>query len=118
MNEETEQLNNRIIPAEEPEDFKAAYDKIVQIDKIISLETLNPNSVIVIKLGGDEGHRIRMHQAFIKFLNSKQSLFKSKKLTVLFLDNTDDISSISEEDMNKAGWYRKESNLIVNPFSR
>lgn len=116
MNKETEQPNNRIIPAEEPEDFKAAYDKIVQIDSIIDLESLNTNSVVVIKLGGDEGHRIRMHQAFLKFLHSKQEVFKVKKLTVLFLDNTDDIYALDEKEMNAAGWFKKEKNLIINPF--
>ena len=126
MNEETKQPNpvlsrddlDQVIPSTYSQDFKAAYDKIVEIDSIIDMESLNTNSVVVIKLGGNEGHRIRMHQAFLKFLSSKQDLFRAKKLTVLFLDNTDDIYSIEEEDMNKAGWFKKEKNLIINPFDK
>ena len=113
-----DEKNPVIIPVDnEPEDFKAAYDKIVQIDKIVDLENLNKHSVVVIKLGGDEGHRIRMHQAFVKFLSSKQKLFKDKKLTVLFLNDGDDIDTLDENEMNEAGWYRKEKSLIINPFS-
>lgn len=126
MNEKTEQQKpilsqenlNQLNPTPESEDFKAAYDKIVEISKIIELESLNTNSVVVIKLGGNEGHRIRMHQAFIRFLSSKQEIFKSKKLTVLFLDNTDDIYSVEEEDMNKAGWFKREKSIIINPFDK
>jgi hypothetical protein len=104
-----------ILPQEEPADFKAAYDKIVQIDSIIDLESLNPNSVVVIKLGGEESHRIRMHQAFVKFLYGKQELFRQKKLTVLFLDNTDDMTTLDEKEMNAAGWFKKEKSLIIKP---
>lgn len=104
------------LPQEEPEDFKAAYDKLVQIDKIIDFEKLNKNSAVVIKLGGDESHRMRMHQAFVKFLASKHTLFKNKKLTVLFLNEGDSLDTLTEEEMNQGGWYRKEKNLIINPF--
>jgi len=106
----------RILPTEDPPDLKAAYDKLVEIDQIIDMESLNRNSVVVIRLHGDEGHRIRMHQAFTRFFETKKTVFNEKKLTVLFLTEGDSIETIPEKEMNAVGWYRRDKSLIVNPF--
>lgn len=97
---------------------KVAMDKLIQIADVIELEKLSKNSVVVLKLGGGEDHKIRMHAAFMQFLSAKKETFQKNKVTVLFLNDTDDLKVISESDMNKAGWFKKEKSLIINPFQK
>lgn len=97
---------------------KFCLDKLVQIADVIGLENLNQNTVIVLKLGGDEGHKIRMHRAFIQFLAGRGDILKKKKITVLFLNDGDGLEILKEEEMNRAGWYKKESSRIITPYSR
>jgi len=89
--------------------------KLVQIDSVLDLDNITPKSVIVLKIGGDSGHKIRMHQAFIRFVQSKGDLFKEKQLTVLFLEPDDNLSVLTESDMEAAGWVKKEKSLIIQP---
>ena len=90
-------------------------EQIVKIDNVIDFNNLAKNSVIVLKIGGDTGHKMRMHQAFVRFINSKGDLFKEKKFTVLFLEPEDSLEVLTEEDMDKAGWQKKEKSLIIKP---
>ena len=112
------ELPPKFLPPEEPEDFKAAYDKLVQIDKIVDLSSFKEYAVLVIKLGGTERHKEVMHHAFVKFLGERKKLFANKKITVLFMESDDSIDTMDEKDMNAAGWFRKEDKLIINPFER
>lgn len=90
-------------------------DKLIEINNVIDFDNLAPNSVIVLKIGGDMGHKMRMHQAFVRFAQSKSNLFEEKKLTVLFLEPEDSLEVLTEEDMDKAGWQKKEKSLIIRP---
>ena len=89
--------------------------KMIEIDNVIDFNKVEPNSVIVLRLGGDMGHKMRMHQAFIRFAQSKGDLFKEKKLTVLFLEPEDSLKVLDEKEMEAAGWTKKEKSLIIKP---
>lgn len=95
---------------------KVEDQKIVEISNVIDFNATAEGSVIVLKVGGDPLHKMRMHQAFVRFINARKELFKQKKFTVLFIEPGEDLSVLSEEDMEKAGWQRKEKSLIINPF--
>ena len=95
---------------------KPFNDKMVEIDNVLDFENLKENSVIVLRIGGDAGHKMRMHQAFVRFINSKGDLFKKKKFTVLFLEPEDGLDVLTEEDMDKAGWQKKDPSRIIKPF--
>ena len=90
-------------------------NKLLQLDAVINFNDTTEKSVIVLKLGGDRGHKMRMHQAFVRFIQSRGELFKQKQFTVLFLESGDSLEVLSEEDMNKAGWHKKEKSLIIQP---
>ena len=94
---------------------KEADDKMVLIDTVLDLKNMEPKSVIVLRIGGDAGHKMRMHQAFVRFVQSKGDLFKQKELTVMFLEPGDYIDVLTEEDMDKAGWVKKDKSLIITP---
>ena len=106
---------NELVLVERSQVDKEDDEKLLQIDNVIDFDNLVPNSVIVLKIGGDTGHKMRMHQAFVRFINSKGDLFKEKKFTVLFLEPEDSLEVLTEEDMNKAGWQKKEKSLIIKP---
>ena len=107
--------NKELVLVERSQIEKDVDEKIVEIDNVIDFDNLAPNSVIVLKIGGDTGHKMRMHQAFVRFINSKGNLFKEKKFTVLFLEPDDSLEVLTEEDMDKAGWQKKEKSLIIKP---
>lgn len=105
-----------LVLMEQSAEEKELDAKMMQIDNVIDFANLAKNSVIVLKIGGDAGHKLRMHQAFVRFVKSKEDIFKEKQLTVLFLEPEDSFEVLTEEDMNKAGWQKKEKGLIVKPF--
>jgi len=94
---------------------KDADAKLVQIDNVLDFDNMTPNSVIILRIGGDAGHKMRMHQAFVRFVKSKGDLFKEKHLTVMFLEPGDGIEVLTEEDMKNAGWQKKEKSVIITP---
>ena len=90
--------------------------KVIQVDNVIDFENLKEGSVVVLKVGGDMVHKQMVHQAFARFVSKRIEKIKDKKMTILFLDPGDDLDVLTEEDMNKAGWTRKDKSLIINPF--
>ena len=94
---------------------KEADDKLVLIDQVLDIKNIEPKSVIVLKIGGDAGHKMRMHRAFVRFVESKGNLFKEKELTFMFLEPGDSLEVLTEEDMKNAGWQKKEKSLIIQP---
>jgi hypothetical protein len=110
------ETNEIVIPVEKSPEEKEAEAKITQIDAVIDFVGLPKHAVIVLKVGGDAMHKMRIHQAFVRFFKSKQSILKEKELTILFLEPGDGLEVLTEEDMDKAGWQKKEKSLIVKPF--
>lgn len=104
-----------MIMVEKSQIEKKDDETIINLDKTINFDTLEPNSVIVLKIGGDGGHKIRLHQAFVRYVQSKGSLFKDRHFTVLFLEPEDSLNVLTEKDMESAGWVKKEKSLIVKP---
>jgi hypothetical protein len=61
----------------------------------------------------------RIHAAIVQgILMPRQEILKDKKIGVLFMTTEDSIELLSEEDMNKAGWVKKDKPLIINPFDK
>jgi hypothetical protein len=83
----------------------------------IDFETLGNNSVLTVKIGFDDPvYSAKLQYAIVKqVLEPRAETLKAKKTTVLFMAAADDISVISEEDMNKAGWEKKEKSRIIIP---
>lgn len=83
----------------------------------IDFENLKPNSVLVIKMPAQNPmYHARLRAAIVQgILQPRMELLKEKKLGVLFMTTDDSIELLSEEDMNKAGWVKKEPSLIIKP---
>jgi len=99
--------------------LKAASDIIEEISVrneaahlalVLNFEKVAPNSVLVVKIPADNPVYLnRLQRAIVDgVIGPRIDLLKEKKLGVLFMTTQDSIEVLTEEDMNKAGWYRRE----------
>lgn len=76
--------------------------------EIIQLDEIPANSFIVLKV--DVRGPMEKYQAAditIGNLNKYNDIFTEKKITLLILTPKESIDILTEDEMNKAGWYRK-----------
>jgi hypothetical protein len=101
------------VPA--PQTPPPILEGIVQWGKQMDFESLPKNVVIMIKLNADDPMRIRMMQQIIarQVLEPRIEKLKEKHACILFMQPEDDISVMTEEEMNKAGWEKKEKSRII-----
>lgn len=93
----------------------ALVDGILEWGKTLDINNLSENSVLMIKVNVDDPQYAHHFQMGVvrHVLEPRFELLKQKKVTVLFMSDKDDISVISEVDMNKSGWTKKEPNRII-----
>jgi hypothetical protein len=74
------------------------------------------NSVLVVKVSGkDTEYATKLQLGVFKYIiEPRLQLCKEKNLTVLFMCREDSIELLSETDMNKAGWLKRESSTIID----
>ena len=92
-------------------------EAIVKFGGIIDFDAAPKNSVLVVKISTEDhlySNNIQMG-IIERVLKPRMDILKEKRLTVLFMAANDDISLITEADMLKAGWVKKEPSLIVTP---
>lgn len=89
--------------------------ELINIGKSIDFNSLTENSVLIIKIKVDGTIRFEMlRQAITKqVLAPRFEILKQKKICVLFLESNDDISVMTEREMNEVGWEKKEKNRII-----
>jgi len=107
-------------PPPDPKTPPPLLSELVQWGKSLDLDSIVPNSVMIVKLAErDPVSAQRIHQSIVSMvLAPRAEKLKEKKLTVLFMATDDDISIISEEDMESAGWQKKDKSLIINPYGK
>ena len=98
----------------------ALVDGILEWGKLLDLNTITPNSVLMVKVNSeDPQYAYKFQMGVVKHvLEPRFEALKAKKVTVLFLSEKDDISVLTEEDMLRAGWERTKKSLIINPFDK
>ena len=81
----------------------------------IDFQNIKQNSVIIIKIGIDDPvYTNKLQYGVIEqVLKPRIELLKSKKLTVLFMSALDNIENIEPEQMEQAGWVKKDKPLII-----
>lgn len=91
-------------------------EDLVKWGKSIDFDNLKENSVVMIKIGiEDPVYSSKMQHGVIhQVLEPRINILKQKKITVLFTSLDDDISSLSPDDMEKAGWVKKDKPLIIS----
>ena len=119
MENENQSPNPLMLPPDEPklELTPAEETAVANIDKTIDLAGAPNNSVLVIKISTEDHLYANNLQMGIiqRVLEPRREILKEKRLTVLFMARGDDISLLTEEDMDKAGWVKKEPSLIIKP---
>jgi len=105
--------SDRVVPT--PSIPPSIMGEIVRWGNTIDIDNISQNSVMLIKLNVDDPHRIQIMQRVIakQVLEPRIEKLKEKRVCVLFMQEGDDISVISEEDMQKAGWEKKEKSRII-----
>ena len=90
-------------------------ESLVQWGKTFDFDNLKKNSVIIIKLDISDPIRTQMMQRIIakQVLEPRVEKLKANQVCVLFIQSGDDISVLSEEDMNAAGWEKKDKPRII-----
>lgn len=107
--------------SKEPQVFtptpNALTDGILQWGGELDFSTLKENSVLLIKINTDDQQYAHHFQMGVvrHVLEPRYETLKEKKVTVLFMSNSDDLSILSQEDMNKSGWFKKDQSRIIVP---
>lgn len=82
----------------------------IKLDKIIEIDKLSDNSVIIIRAEKIDN---TLYSVVQNFLDNYGNILEKKRCNLLILSNQSDISAISENQMNKYGWFRKEEKRII-----
>ena len=77
---------------------------------LFKVETLTPDSVIIVRAGSAFDTKQNLESLFREL--GRRNL---GKVMVLRLEKLEDFHVLSEEQMNKVGWFRKEKEVIDGP---
>lgn len=120
QNQNQNQEGNILLPKnEEPKiELTPKEESAIEIfSKTLDLEAVPKNSVLIVKIGTDDHLYANNLQMGIieRVLNPRVEILREKRLTVLFMAREDDINILTEDEMGKAGWVKKEPSLIIQP---
>lgn len=89
--------------------------QLVEWGKQMDFDNLPYNAVVLIKLNVDDAMRVNMMQRAIakQVLEPRFEKLKEKRTCILFMQAGDDITVMTEEEMNQAGWEKKEKSRII-----
>jgi len=95
-------------------------DGLVAWGNTLDFSSLPERAVVTIKVGSiDPEYGYKMQMSVIKqVLEPRRELLTQKKITILFMGKNDDIKHIPDEEMEAAGWFRKEKSLIISPYTK
>ncbi len=90
-------------------------DSIIKWGNTYDFDNIPKNSVVLIKLNVDDPMRVQMMQRIIakQVLEPRIEILKQNRVCILFMQDGDDISVMTEEEMNKAGWEKKDRQRII-----
>ena len=98
-----------------PESAPPLLESIVKWGQTLDFENLPKKAVVIIKLNVSDPLRVQMMQRAIakQVLEPRAEKLKANQACVLFMQSDDDITVMTEEDMNKAGWEKIDKKLII-----
>jgi len=93
----------------------ALVDGILEWGKVIDLDNVPDKAVLLIKVNvSDPQYAHHFQMGVVKHvLEPRFEKLKDKKVTVLFMGSEDSIDILTEEDMAKSGWEKKEKSRII-----
>jgi len=98
-----------------PSTVNLPAEKITQL----SIDDIKPNSILIINVDvSSPEEKMALAPVFARLLSPFTNILREKKVSVMLMRLNENINQISEEDMNAAGWFKKEKSLIINPFDK
>ena len=93
----------------------STIEGLVRWGNTYDFENIKENSVVIIKLNIDNPMRVHMMQKVIaeQVLKPRIEKLKEKRVCILFMQEGDDISVMTEEEMESAGWEKREKSRII-----
>lgn len=108
------------VPTPQPEEelnpeIQLPTDKVT----VINVNEIKDNSILIVKIDVPSPmHKMAVAPTFAKLLSPYGPKLREKNVTVMLMLATESIDIISEEEMNRAGWEKKEKSLIIKPFQK
>lgn len=91
------------------------------VEKIttLNLDDIKPNTILVFNLNVDTPEeKMFATPSLAKLLAPFTSILKEKKVSIMVMSKNETIEQVDEADMNRAGWFKKEKSLIINPYQK
>jgi hypothetical protein len=91
--------------------------ELIEWGNTLDFDNIPHNAVVLIKLDVGDPFRVQMMQRIItkQVLEPRIEKLKERHICILFMQAEDDISIMTEEEMKKAGWVKKEPSIIITP---
>ncbi|HQI44905.1 MAG TPA: hypothetical protein PLC59_02370 [Bacteroidales bacterium] len=84
----------------------------------VNIDDIKPNSVLIINIDVENPlQKMAIMPTFSKLFSSHAAKLREKNVTIMIMTIHENINVVSEEEMNAAGWERKDKSLIINPFN-
>lgn len=99
-------------PEQPSPEVKLPTDKVT----VLNVDDIKPNSILVINVDVESPvHKMAVAPVFSKLLAPYTRKLQEKKVTVMLMTLNESINTVTEEEMNRAGWHKKEESLIIKP---
>jgi hypothetical protein len=83
----------------------------IGLDSIIEVDNIKPNSVVIFRISKPNQSILSSIQNFVSMYGDK---LQEKQCSLLVLGKNAQIEVLNEEEMNKAGWEKKNKSLIIH----
>jgi hypothetical protein len=104
-----------VTTAEPPSELQLPAERVVTIN----IDEIKPNSILVINIDVENPvQKMAVAPVFSKLLAPYAAKLREKGVTVMLMTLHESINLISEEEMERAGWEKKEKSRIINPFAK
>lgn len=80
--------------------------------KILSLDTITPNSIIFFKVEKDN---VRFLMNLPRLVEKHRSLIKEKNLSFVILGPEESVETLDPDQLSSLGWEKKEKPNIIIP---
>ena len=85
----------------------------------INIDEIKPHSILIINVEVENPiQKMAIAPTFAKLLAPYGPTLKEKGVTIMLMSLHENINVVSEEEMNAAGWEKKEKSPIINPFQK
>ena len=96
---------------EEKEQISKDESSMISLDKLIEVDNIKPNSVVIFRINKPNQVILSSIQNFVSMYGDK---LQEKQCSLLVLGKDANLEILDEAEMNKAGWEKKNKSLIIH----